>query len=182
MDINISLSPDLKAKIEHEADARGMSLSDFVRESLEWVIAQKPAEDPCFRIVPCIVMMVLLILRQTTMNTCTETRRDLHRHRRSSWLVTSNAINFISGLRNIGKYCKTTDVDASPVISCWTKRSRFGPEDQRIDSLQNALEISLIPNRCSFCALTKLMNWALWNCSKNTATKASASRIVSHLC
>ena len=48
MDINISLPPDLKAKIEHEADARGMSLSDFVRESLEWVIAQKPAEDPLF--------------------------------------------------------------------------------------------------------------------------------------
>lgn len=48
MDSHISLPPDLKAKIEHEAVARGMSLSDFVRESLERAIAQKPSDDPLF--------------------------------------------------------------------------------------------------------------------------------------
>ena len=48
MDTHISLSPDLKAKIEREANARGMSLPDFVRESLEWAIVQKPSDDPLF--------------------------------------------------------------------------------------------------------------------------------------
>ena len=48
MDTHISLSADLKAKIECEANARGMSLSDFVRESLEWAIVQKPLDDPLF--------------------------------------------------------------------------------------------------------------------------------------
>ncbi len=48
MDAHISLSPDLKARIEREANARGMSLPDFVRDSLEWAIAQKPSDDPLF--------------------------------------------------------------------------------------------------------------------------------------
>jgi hypothetical protein len=48
MDTQISLPPDLKDKIEHEANACGMSLSDFVRKSLEWAIAQKPSDDPLF--------------------------------------------------------------------------------------------------------------------------------------
>ncbi|MBI2481804.1 MAG: CopG family transcriptional regulator [Planctomycetia bacterium] len=48
MDTQISLPPDLQAKIEREARARGMSVPDFVRTSLEWAIAQKPADDPLF--------------------------------------------------------------------------------------------------------------------------------------
>ena len=48
MDSNISLSADFMARIEREADARGMSLPDFVRDSLEWAIAQKPSDDPLF--------------------------------------------------------------------------------------------------------------------------------------
>ena len=48
MDMQISLPPDLKDKVEHEANARGMSLPDFVRTSLEWAIAQKPSDDPLF--------------------------------------------------------------------------------------------------------------------------------------
>lgn len=48
MDTHISLSPDLKAKIEREADARGMSPADFVRESLERAVAVKSADDPLF--------------------------------------------------------------------------------------------------------------------------------------
>lgn len=48
MDTHISLSPDLKARIEREADARGMSLPEFVRESLERAIVQKPSDDPLF--------------------------------------------------------------------------------------------------------------------------------------
>lgn len=48
MDTHISLSPDLIAKIEREANARGMSLPDFVRESLEWAVVQKPSDDPLF--------------------------------------------------------------------------------------------------------------------------------------
>lgn len=46
MDAHISLSPDLIARIEREATARGMSLPDFVRDSLERAIAQKPSDDP----------------------------------------------------------------------------------------------------------------------------------------
>ena len=46
MDTQISLSPDLVAKIEREASARGMSLNDFVRESLERAIAQTTSKDP----------------------------------------------------------------------------------------------------------------------------------------
>jgi hypothetical protein len=42
MDMQISLSPDLIAKIEREANARGVSPQDFVRESLE------KAVDPLF--------------------------------------------------------------------------------------------------------------------------------------
>ena len=48
MDTHISLSPDLIAKIEREANARGMSLADFVRESLEQAIAHKRSNDPLF--------------------------------------------------------------------------------------------------------------------------------------
>jgi len=48
MDTHISLSPELKAKIERGANARGMSLSDFVRESLELAITHKPSDDPLF--------------------------------------------------------------------------------------------------------------------------------------
>ena len=48
MDTHISLSPDLIARIEREANARGMSVSDFVRRALEWAIAQKPSDDPLF--------------------------------------------------------------------------------------------------------------------------------------
>lgn len=48
MDTHISLSPELKVKIEREANARGMSLPDFVRESLEQAIARKPSDDPLF--------------------------------------------------------------------------------------------------------------------------------------
>jgi hypothetical protein len=48
MDTQISLSPDLMEKVEREAQARGMSLPDFVRQSLEWAIAQNPAADPLF--------------------------------------------------------------------------------------------------------------------------------------
>ena len=48
MDTHITLSPALIAKIEREANARGMSLPDFVRESLEQAIAHKPSDDPLF--------------------------------------------------------------------------------------------------------------------------------------
>ncbi len=48
MEMRISLSPDLKAKIEREATARGISPSDFVRESLERATAQKASCDPLF--------------------------------------------------------------------------------------------------------------------------------------
>jgi hypothetical protein len=48
MDTQISLPADLKDKIEREANARGMSLSDFVCKSLEWAMAQKPSDDPLF--------------------------------------------------------------------------------------------------------------------------------------
>lgn len=48
MDAHISLPPELKAKIEREAKARGMSLPDFVRESLENAVAKKRSDDPLF--------------------------------------------------------------------------------------------------------------------------------------
>ena len=54
MDTPFSLPPDLKAKIEREADARGMSVSNFVRVSLESAVVQEPsgaeksADDPFF--------------------------------------------------------------------------------------------------------------------------------------
>ncbi|MCU0980452.1 MAG: ribbon-helix-helix domain-containing protein [Pirellulaceae bacterium] len=48
MDTQISLSPELKAKVEREANARGMSLPDFVRESLEQVVARRLSDDPLF--------------------------------------------------------------------------------------------------------------------------------------
>ena len=48
MDTQISLPPELKDKIEREANARGMSLSEFVCKSLEWAIAQNSSDDPLF--------------------------------------------------------------------------------------------------------------------------------------
>lgn len=46
MDTPFSLPPDLKAKIEREADARGMSVADFVRVSLESAVVQEPSDAP----------------------------------------------------------------------------------------------------------------------------------------
>lgn len=48
MDTQVSLSPDLVARIEHAASVRGVSVSDFVRESVEVALAQKSASDPLF--------------------------------------------------------------------------------------------------------------------------------------
>jgi len=48
MDAPISLPPELREQMEREARARGMSLSDFVRQALERAIAQKPTDDPLF--------------------------------------------------------------------------------------------------------------------------------------
>ena len=48
MQFQITLSPDLKEKLEHEAQARGMSLADFVRESLEKAVVWKSTDDPLF--------------------------------------------------------------------------------------------------------------------------------------
>lgn len=48
MDIQLSISPELKAKIEREASACGMSVQDFMRNSLERAVAQQPSEDPLF--------------------------------------------------------------------------------------------------------------------------------------
>ena len=48
MDTQISLSPELKSKIEREANARGISVAEFVRESLEHAVTQKTSEDPLF--------------------------------------------------------------------------------------------------------------------------------------
>jgi predicted DNA-binding protein len=48
MDTQILLPPELKSRIEREANARGMSVPEFVRESLEHAVAQQPAEDPLF--------------------------------------------------------------------------------------------------------------------------------------
>ncbi len=48
MDTHISLPPELRAKIEREAKTRGMSVSDFVRASLENAVAQHPSDDPLF--------------------------------------------------------------------------------------------------------------------------------------
>lgn len=48
MDTPISLSPDLLAKIEREANARGMTLDEFVRETLEQAVSRSPCDDPLF--------------------------------------------------------------------------------------------------------------------------------------
>ena len=48
METTISLPPDLKAKAECEANARRMTLSEFVRESLELAISQNLTDDPLF--------------------------------------------------------------------------------------------------------------------------------------
>ena len=48
MDIQLSLPPELNAKIEREASARGISVPDFVRESLELAVAQRASVDRLF--------------------------------------------------------------------------------------------------------------------------------------
>lgn len=48
MDMQIQLSPELKAKIEHAASVCGMSVPEFVCESLEWMLAQKLWDDALF--------------------------------------------------------------------------------------------------------------------------------------
>ena len=48
MDTSISISPELRAQVEQEAHARGMTVADFVHKSLEWVISHKRADDPLF--------------------------------------------------------------------------------------------------------------------------------------
>lgn len=48
MDSQILLSPELKTKIEHEANARGISVSEFVREALENAVSKIPSDDPLF--------------------------------------------------------------------------------------------------------------------------------------
>jgi hypothetical protein len=45
---SISLPSELEDELEREAAARGMSLSEFVRASLQWVIAHKISNDPLF--------------------------------------------------------------------------------------------------------------------------------------
>jgi len=48
MDTHIALPPELTARIEREANARGISVAEFVRESLEHAIALERPEDPLF--------------------------------------------------------------------------------------------------------------------------------------
>lgn len=48
MDTQISLPPDLQERIQREATARGMSLAEFVRMSLEQTLAQRRGDDPLF--------------------------------------------------------------------------------------------------------------------------------------
>ena len=48
MESQISLPPELTAKLEREAQARGMSVADFVRLTLENALVQTPADDPLF--------------------------------------------------------------------------------------------------------------------------------------
>ena len=48
METTVELPTELKLKAEQAAQARGVSLSDFVRESLEWVLAQRVDDDPLF--------------------------------------------------------------------------------------------------------------------------------------
>lgn len=45
MDTTISLSPDLQQKVEREARARGMTVSEFVRESLERAVSPEPSSE-----------------------------------------------------------------------------------------------------------------------------------------
>ena len=48
MEMTVELPTELKAKAEQAAQARGVSLADFIRESLEWVLAQTVENDPLF--------------------------------------------------------------------------------------------------------------------------------------
>lgn len=48
MDAKIPVSSDLMVKVQREADARGISLSEFVTQSLEQALALNSADDPLF--------------------------------------------------------------------------------------------------------------------------------------
>lgn len=48
MDRQIPVPADLIARIEDEARARGMSLADFVRVSLEQALSRPSEDDPLF--------------------------------------------------------------------------------------------------------------------------------------
>jgi len=48
MGTTIWLPPELKARIERQADASGMSLEEFVRVTLERVVDRERSEDPLF--------------------------------------------------------------------------------------------------------------------------------------
>jgi hypothetical protein len=48
MNMQITLTPELKEKVEREAGARGMTVPDFVCESLERAVAKNRADDPLF--------------------------------------------------------------------------------------------------------------------------------------
>lgn len=48
MDLRISLPAELKDRAEREAAARGLSLPEFVRVSLERAITSRRADDPLF--------------------------------------------------------------------------------------------------------------------------------------
>ncbi len=48
METTIELPDDLKEKAEHAATARGLSLDEFVRETLEWALVDPDETDPLF--------------------------------------------------------------------------------------------------------------------------------------
>jgi hypothetical protein len=48
MDRSIILPPELQEKVEREALSRGISVSEFVRQSLANAVAQVPSDDPLF--------------------------------------------------------------------------------------------------------------------------------------
>jgi predicted DNA-binding protein len=48
MNIQITLPPDLQSRLEREAAARGVSVADFLRSSLEATLKHNRSEDPLF--------------------------------------------------------------------------------------------------------------------------------------
>ena len=48
MDAHFPIPPDLKLEIEREANARGISPQDFVRQSVESAISHRRTDDPLF--------------------------------------------------------------------------------------------------------------------------------------